>query len=119
MSAPPPAPSLPLFAFPLGVPACMQLFSTSALRHLAVKQSAALTIPWYHFPAVLAAEGHSTVSTPNSKERGGFGRLPLGFKQLDVFLGRPSRGFSQPAIVPNIIRRVRVNLSEECFSGFY
>ena len=54
----------------LGVLSCVAQpasLCASSLCHLAMKQSAASTTPRYHFPLFLAALGHNTVSTPNSK----------------------------------------------------
>ena len=98
-----------------------QLFSASPPCHLVTKRSAASTIPRCQFPLSLAALGHSTVATPNSK-----GELSVdpsvASKTLmsstrhwaQFFPGRPRPGFTPPAIVPNITRWVSRSLAVRC-----
>ena len=86
----------------------------SSLYHLAMKQSASSTTPRYHFPPFLAAVGHSSVSTPNTEEgelsvHPSVARNTLRLSTrywARFFSGLPGPGFSPPAIVPNITRRV-------------
>ena len=89
------------------------MLSASSLCHLVMKHSAASTTLRYHFPPCLAAVGHSTVSTPNTK-----GTLSVDPSVArnhvrsstrhwgQIFSGRPGPGFAPPAIVPIIPRGV-------------
>ena len=86
-----------------------------------MKHSAASTTPRYHFPLLLAAVGHSTVSTPNTKGTLSVdpsvarNSLRLSIRHwAQFFSGRPSPGFSPPAIFPNITRRVGRSLCVRC-----
>ena len=109
---------LPSLVITLGVLWCVayhsQLLSASSLCHLVMKHSAASTPPRYHFPPFLAAVGHSSVSTPNTEEgelsvHPSVARNTLRLSTrywARFFSGLPGPGFSPPAIVPNITRRV-------------
>ena len=90
-----------------------QLFSTSALYHLAMKPSAALTILRSQSPACLAAVGHNTVFTSSNKgEVSIYPSLALNTvmpsprHRAYVFPGRPGPGSYPLTIAPNITRRV-------------
>ena len=91
-----------------------RFFSTPTLRHLAMKPSAALTVPrhFYWLPAFLGALGHSTVSIPNHEREVSVSLFDSEYRHdvyqasdPRVFPGRPGAGFSLPASVPNITRR--------------
>ena len=86
-----------------------------------MKHSAASTTPQNHFPPFFAAVGHSTVSTANTKGTlsvdPSVARNTLRFSRrhwAQFFSGRPGPGFSPPAIVPNITRRVSRSLCVRC-----
>ena len=51
-------------------PNTSRLLCASSLRHRAMKQSAASTIPQCHFPLFSAALGHTTVSTRTANGKG-------------------------------------------------
>ena len=93
-----------------------QLLSASSLCHLVMKHSAASTTPRHQFPPFLAAVGHSTVSTLNTKgtlsARNTLRSSARHWAQF--FSGRIGPGFSPPAIVPNITRRVSRSLCVRC-----
>ena len=85
-----------------------------------------LTTPRYHAPPFLAAAGHSTVSTSNTKVTlyvdlsVARNTLRLSTRHwAQFFAGRPGPGFSRPAIVPNITRRVSHSLCVRCDVFYY
>ena len=91
-----------------------------------MKRSAASTAPRYHFPPFLAALGHSTVSTPNTNGTlsvdHSVARITLRSSirhWAQLFACRPGPGFSRPAIVPNITRRVSHSLCVRCDVFYY
>ena len=86
-----------------------------------MKRSAASTTPRYHFPLFLAALGHNTVSTPNSKgELSVDPSVPWNTLMSSArhwaqcYSGRPGPGFSPPANVPNITRWSSRSLVVRC-----
>ena len=118
--SPPPRPPGSPWLLLLAQQRC-QLFSASPLCHLFMKRPAASTIPRCQIPLFLAALGHSTVSTPNSK-----GELSVDPSVAPntlrsstrhwalLFSGRSRPGFTPAAIVPNITRWVSHSLLVRC-----
>ena len=98
-----------------------QLFSAPPPCHLVIKQSAASTLPRGQFPLFLAALGHSTVSTPNSKgelsvdSSVASNTLMSSARHLDQFFsGLPRPEFTPPAIFPIVTWRASRSFVFRC-----
>ena len=101
-----------------------QLVSSSPLCHLVMKRSAASTIPRRKFPLIginLAALGHGTVPTPNSKEELSVdpsiaSNTLMSSARLwaQYSSAQPRPGLTPRAIVPNVKRWVGRSLLIRC-----